>query len=399
MPCGKLCTLRFMPKQSDKAANKPQYNPASEQRSAGESQVAAESDAMIEDRREVPPAQARVQRIANSASSYQIGTAPSQLASQSANIQREQVTQARAAADNVALKINGKQAQKVDYQHPILQSATATAQRALIVGSHNEKYDIEDMGLWWTMACEHKNAQHEGFEAVILTLKDFDRDEDQEFVISVNDKIRFITHGMEGGEAVVNEKEGGGYDVEEWADIEAKILAQIEVFNAEQEKIATESLLKPYFCFMKENEGLMDAYHGELADIGEGPVLLTNKFVLALDMAKMEDAETMGRLAAGIRGNASLSQLFTEQAGWRPFSDVAAHLPLLNDFKTKKEASEVNPAEMYDEIYAFVEPRYQGLVDLVGELITGAKSARAPWENLRQQIDASVADKEVVDDH
>ncbi len=390
-----------MPKQSEKSAAKPTHDPASAQRMAGDQQAAAETESLIEDHRDLSPAQARVQRVAESAAQRQIGVKATQLAAHSTHSNRDQQKAGSSPITpdaGVTLKINaeaGSQSEQLPAQREVIATAI---QRALIVGSHNEKYDINDMGLWWTMACEHKNAQHEGFEAVILTLKDFDRDYDQEFEISVNDKVRFITHGYPGGTSVDNEKEGGGYQKEEWADIESKILTQIEVFNAEQEQIATESLLKPYFCFMKENRGLMDAYQGELGDIGEGPVFLTNKFVLALDMAKIRDASSMATLGAAIGRDAELSQLFTRGAGWKSFPDVAAHLPLLKDYKTKKADSVVNHGDMYDEIYAFIEPRYQKLVDLVGDFITGNKSAKAPWENLRQHIDASVDDKDVVEE-
>jgi hypothetical protein len=283
-----------------------------------------------------------------------------------------------------------------------------TVQRALIVGSYNEKYDIEDMGLWWTMACEHKNAQKEGLNAVILTLKDFDRDVDQEYTISIRDKIRFISHGNKGGKTMANETLKGhgegdwanyGMDLknDNWLDIERRILEQIQVFNIEaKEQIETGSLLKPYFCYMKENEELMNRYQPELLsdNIGVGPVFLTNKYVLAIDEEKLEPTSEV--ISKKIQENEELNQLFNENILWRKFGELQDSLPLLKQYKTEKATSTVNLAAMYDQIYAFIEPKYQALVDICNDVVADNVSNKGPWENLREKISDAMPSEAAV---
>jgi len=310
-------------------------------------------------------------------------------------------------ADVMGIRIASQQSNSLGDVQLKENSTDDVAQRVLIVGSYNETYDIEDMGLWWAMASEHMNSVKEGFEAVILTLKDFDRDYDQEYTISVTDKIRFITHGNEGGTTVANETPKGegegdwkdyGMDLknDNWSDIEQKILTKIEVFNQEEmQSVETGSLLKPYFCFMKENEGLMQNYQEELDDIGVGPVFLTNRYVLSLDMSKMGTNQSI--LANTITGDSDLSQLFTPYAGWKSFADIKGKLPLLNQYKSEGADSTVDKGEMYTEIFNFIEPKYEKLVILVKDFIAGNISKKAPWEHLRDMIGSSMSGDEKVD--
>ncbi len=282
----------------------------------------------------------------------------------------------------------------------------AIVQRVLIVGSYNEKRDINDMGLWWAMACEHLNAKAMGFEAVILTLKDFNRDYDQEYTMSVKDKIRFITHGNPGGTKITNETEPGkakgrwtqyqnaDLQDDDWAEIEHRILTQIEVFNHEQGQIATGTLLKPYFCFMMANQDMIQRYHPDMDDIGDGEAFLTNNYILALDPKKMQ-TDVHVAMGEEVEATPALLEIFEPPNYWKSYDDVKGKLPLLKAFK---EGEDVDMDAVYAEIFAYIEPKYQLLVGLVEKygMAAGKISEQSPWDNIRTKVSSALSDKQVV---
>lgn len=276
------------------------------------------------------------------------------------------------------------------------------AQRALMVGSYNEKKDIKDLGLWWVMACEYVNSKlaDPDLEPILLTLKDLNRDVDQEFEMAVGDKLRFITHGNPGGDTVTNETETGkgegiwaqhGMDLknESWTDIRDKILGQVEVYNENQEQVSTNSLLKPYFCFMKENQDIMDYHDGNLDEIGEGPVFITNHYVLALDMGKVGNDYSQALAAKNL-------DMFTPGLGWKTFDDMKAKFPLLTRYKNDEEVDET---AMYQEIYNVIAPQYDGLVKLAKEaqILSKDASENSPWEHIKNKLQVDLSPEQQLE--
>ncbi len=277
------------------------------------------------------------------------------------------------------------------------------AQRALVVGSYNDKKDIKDLGLWWVMASEYLNSKlaNPDLEPIILTLKDLESPDEQEYDMDVNDKLRFVTHGNPGGDTVTNETPTGkgegmwkqyGMDLktESWKDVRQKILSQIEIFNQDDQQLETDSFLKPYFCFMKANKDVMDYHDEDLDKIGDGPVFITNHYVLALQTPS-------GPLNYATELAARKLDLFTAGLGWKQFGDVSGKFPLLKDYKDGKEVDE---GKMYQQIFNTIAPQYEGLVALAKEakLIKDEISTSAPWENLKDKINVNLDKDQVVKD-
>lgn len=238
--------------------------------------------------------------------------------------------------------------------------AASVIQRHLFVDTPDDFRQLEDLGMWWVMACEwhdqkqvRKGAVSKDPRDYITSLSNVGQAEGK---IDKGEHIRMVAHGTDHahGETLMV---GADKNVKA-ADKKQEIKAVYEKGGGrEMEK---DNAFSALYCFGAQDKGIM-----KQQGFGAGPLLMPRGNISTIDLGKGVDAKLWTK-----------DGKFITQAGmWRKASDALGDLPALKVYKTSKAHDGGLLAAALEEVFVQIDSEYTEFV----KALTATGSTANPW--------------------
>jgi len=237
--------------------------------------------------------------------------------------------------------------------------ALGVIQRHLFVDTPDDFRQLDDLGMWWVMACEWHNQKTVRKDQVskeprdyITSLSDVSKAEGK---IDKGEPIRMVAHGDD--RAHGETMKVGGSSVKA-ADKKQEIKTVYEKGGGrEMEKDNTFSAL---YCFGAQDKGIM-----KQGSFGAGPLVMPRGDISTFDLASGVNAQKWNKEGK-----------FITQAGlWRKDSAAFDALPALKAYKISQAHDGALLATALEEAFVQIDVEYQAFV----KALTATGTAPNPW--------------------
>ncbi len=213
-------------------------------------------------------------------------------------------------------------------------------QRHLFVDSPEDFTQLEDMGMWWGMACEWRNVKNlygnkvsDNPRDYITSLVDVSAAKNN---LKKGEQLRMLAHGYEGGTDV---------DIQNTrVEAKSKLDKISAVYEQKHGKKPTKKQLSPLHCFMGDPGGTMENIGKDKKGLGSGPVLIPSTGTVSFDQNAVLKGWSGGD--------------FIDADGyWKKATDASALLPDLTKYKKSADDKSLLAAAL-DEVYLKINAEY-----------------------------------------
>ena len=233
-------------------------------------------------------------------------------------------------------------------------------QRHLFVDTPDDFRQLEDLGMWWVMACEWHDQKAIRKDHVSKEPRDYitslSHVSKAEGKIDKDEHIRMVAHGSDAvhGETMLV----GGDPSVKAADKKQEIKAAYEKDGGrEMEK---DNTFSPLYCFGAQDKGIM-----KQGSFGAGPLLMPRGDISTIDVSRGVDAMLWSKDG----------KFITQAGAWRKASDALGALPTLKAYKTGQAHDGALLAAALDEVFVEIDVEYQEFV----KALTSTGTAPNPW--------------------
>lgn len=244
-------------------------------------------------------------------------------------------------------------------------------QRHLFLDTPQDLRQLEDMGMWWVMACEWKyqiNLDDSNLEAdpkdFVTSLGDPSL---LKRVIPAKEHVVMSAHGLGSGEYVLI----GSDDIAKAEDKKKEIAA---AYLKATGKEMTDAIFYPLYCYMAEDKGIW-----KKGGLGKGPVIAPN----LKKVASIDGTKGLGDWAGG--------KYITKNGGWVKASN--AGIAELTSYKKAGEHKKNLLVKALNKIYDEIKTEFAEFASQVSE--TG--SAPSPFDLEEDNGDAAADTNDLVE--